>query len=153
MRKRKLLRLLALVAVAAVVFLLWPVPLPPTPSPPVPVQAARITRENFDRITYEMTRADVEALLGPAGLYATGPVNRIKETEVDVTLHSDYAPGSGPMPLRIHAEDQWCADQAWIGLSFDGHDHPDYKSWSEMERLRLPPARIPRIVRWVRSWV
>jgi len=153
MRRRKLWWVVGLAVLAAVVFLLWPVPSPPAPSPPVPVQAARITRENFDRITYEMTRADVEALLGPAGLYATGPANRIKDTEVDVTLHSDFAPGFGPMPLRIHAEDQWCTDQTWIGLHFDKHDHPDYKSWSEMERLKLPPRRVPRILRWIWSWL
>jgi hypothetical protein len=65
MRRRKLLAavalgVLALVAVGAIA--LWP-------------QPSRITDENFDCIHKGMTRAEVEAILGPPGDYTTGPVN------------------------------------------------------------------------------
>jgi SmpA / OmlA family len=37
-------------------------------------QTDRITEENFDQIRNGMTRAQVEAILGPPGDYTTGPV-------------------------------------------------------------------------------
>jgi hypothetical protein len=60
MRRRKLLVVLAgLAVVAAGVVVLWPRP-------------DRITRENCDRIRPGMTRAEVEAILGPPDDYRTG---------------------------------------------------------------------------------
>ncbi len=35
---------------------------------------SRVTRENFDRIREGMSRAEVEGILGPRGVYANGPV-------------------------------------------------------------------------------
>ncbi len=49
---------LALVAFAA--FVLWPRP-------------DRVTRENFNLLRVGMSRAEVEAILGPSGDYRTGP--------------------------------------------------------------------------------
>jgi hypothetical protein len=46
----------AVVMATVAVTLLWPGP-------------NRVTRENYDRITDDMTRADVEAILGPPGDY------------------------------------------------------------------------------------
>jgi hypothetical protein len=62
MRRCKLLVVLAALAVviAAGAVVLWPRP------------ASRITRENFDRIREGMSRAEVEAFLGPPGDYRTG---------------------------------------------------------------------------------
>jgi hypothetical protein len=62
MRRRKLLPgavavLVTLAGVAALV--LWP-------------RADRVTRANFDRIRVGMSRAEVEAILGPPGDYRTG---------------------------------------------------------------------------------
>jgi hypothetical protein len=37
-------------------------------------QPSRVTRENFDRIREGMSRAEVEAILGPPVVYANGPV-------------------------------------------------------------------------------
>jgi hypothetical protein len=68
MRRRKLIvavGLVVLVAVAA--FVAWPRP-------------QRITRENFDRIQDGMSRAEVEAILGPPGDYRTGPTLYTLET-------------------------------------------------------------------------
>ena len=60
MRRRKLIAAVGLVAVGA--FVMWP-------------RMDRITRENFDRISKGMSRAEVEAILGPPGDYSGGPVN------------------------------------------------------------------------------
>ncbi len=38
-------------------------------------QPDRITKANYERIEEGMTRAEVEALLGPPGNYQTGPMN------------------------------------------------------------------------------
>jgi hypothetical protein len=64
MRRRTLLVLLAglAVVVAARVIVLWQ-------------QPDRITRENCDRIREGMTRAEVEAILGPPGDYTTWPTD------------------------------------------------------------------------------
>jgi hypothetical protein len=60
MRRRTLLVVLAVLAVVvAAGVVLWPRP------------PSRITRENFDRIREGMTRAEVEAILGPPGDYRT----------------------------------------------------------------------------------
>jgi hypothetical protein len=40
-----------------------------------PPSASRITRENFNRIVSGMSRAEVEAILGPPGDYRTGPTS------------------------------------------------------------------------------
>jgi hypothetical protein len=73
MRRRKLLATLAagMVLAGVAVFVLWPRP-------------DRITRENFDRITKGMSRAEVHALLGPPGDYRT------VETEVAVEHAGDF---------------------------------------------------------------
>jgi hypothetical protein len=65
MRRRKLLVALAGLAVTVTggVVVLWP-------------RGDRITRENCDRIQEGMSRAEVEAILGPPGDYLTaGPSN------------------------------------------------------------------------------
>jgi hypothetical protein len=61
MRRRTLLVALAglAVMVAAGVGALWPRP-------------SRVTGENFDRIEKGMSRAEIEAVLGPPGDYRTG---------------------------------------------------------------------------------
>jgi hypothetical protein len=61
MRRRTLLVVLVglAVVIAAGAVVVWP-------------QPSRITKENCDRIHTEMTRAEVEAILGPPGDYRTG---------------------------------------------------------------------------------
>jgi hypothetical protein len=67
MRRWKLLVVLAglAVVVAAGVVVLWP-------------RHERITRENFDRIHEGMSRAEVEAILGPPCDFSTGPLVRVR---------------------------------------------------------------------------
>jgi hypothetical protein len=50
------------VVIAAGVVVLWP-------------REDRVTRGNFDRIRAGMSRAEVEAILGPPGDYTTGPLS------------------------------------------------------------------------------
>jgi hypothetical protein len=104
MRRWKLLVTLVglAVIVAAGVVVLWPRP-------------SRITRENFGRLKPGMTRADVEAILGPAGDYQTG------ETEIDRSIRPiiNYS----PRVLESSAEDtlfwEWRSDTTVLLLGFD----------------------------------
>jgi hypothetical protein len=89
--------LLALVGVAA--FVAWPRP-------------DRITRENFDRIKVGMSRAEVEAILGPPGDYRTGPVAVLQDTGTS-DLDTPYIPRG----LRDCA--LWLDDNAWVIFYFD----------------------------------
>jgi hypothetical protein len=70
MRRRTLLVAVAglAVVVAAVVVVVWP------------SQPNRITQENCDRIKEGMSRAEVEAILGPPGDYSSGPLEFARET-------------------------------------------------------------------------
>jgi hypothetical protein len=85
--------------------LLWmaprPEPVPISPAPPPP----RVTRENLYRIKYGMTRAEVEAILGPPGDYTT------QEWEVWTSMR----PGVGPLP---ESEKDW-PDDTWTGWRAD----------------------------------
>jgi hypothetical protein len=74
MRRRKLRWVLAGLAVLLLAvggFVLWPRP-------------NRVARENFDRIREGMTRAEVEAILGPPGDYQT--VRTAPPPQPDYTL-------------------------------------------------------------------
>jgi hypothetical protein len=79
MRGRRLrwaLALIGLVVITVVAFVLWP-------------QEDRITQENFDRIRRDMSRAEVEAMVGPAGDYSTGPLLMIPKYS-NRNLHSAH---------------------------------------------------------------
>ncbi len=73
----------------------------------------RVTRENCGRVRQGMTRAEVEALLGPPGDYRTGPV--------------DWDGGFVPlklapitMPWETSDNDaRWAGDSAYIAVRFD----------------------------------
>jgi len=102
-RRRRLLATLAglLVALVALAMVLAP----------RSVDASRVTRENCRRIRSGMTRAEVEAILGPAGDYRTG------ETEHDA---------SEPLDLQDFGEDNpsvrielWQGDAGAMIVGFD----------------------------------
>jgi hypothetical protein len=101
MRKRKLLAAVGLAVLVAVgAFVLWP-------------RQGRFTRENCGRVREGMTRAEVEALLGPPGDYRTGPV--------------DFDGGLVPvrvapitMPWESADNDaRWAGDSAYMAVRFD----------------------------------
>jgi hypothetical protein len=99
MRRRKLivaaaLAMLTLVVVGA--FALWP-------------QSSRITGENFDHIRKGMTRAEVEAILGPPGDYTTGPVN------YDASPPLYFLSPAGSVAF-------WNSDMAYAHVLFDASD-------------------------------
>jgi hypothetical protein len=81
-----------LLVVGIAAFLMWP-------------QPSRATWENFDRIRKGMSRAEVEAILGPEGDYRTGPqqcLPSLKQTVGESATVSD-----------------WFADDAFFSIGFD----------------------------------
>jgi hypothetical protein len=100
MRRWKLLVTLAGLAaiVAAGVVVLWPRP-------------SRVTRENFGRLKSGMTRAEVEAILGPPGDYRTG------ETQVDRSISYSHSKQDVSAEATLFWE--WHSDTTWLLLGFD----------------------------------
>src|SRR6516164_3764614 len=98
MRKRTLLVTLAglAVLVAAWVVVLWP-------------RNDRVKRENYDRIQIGISRADVEAILGPPGDYST--------TQMAYLLEDPWPVESWPSDNRVVVE-EWCYDKASIDVAF-----------------------------------
>jgi hypothetical protein len=93
-RRRKLLALVGLAVVAGVAaFALWP-------------QPNRITRENCARIRKGMSRAEVEAILGPPGDYTSGPMfveGNAPTDDAYLYFTADKDPGA-----------VWCGDAGFI---------------------------------------
>jgi hypothetical protein len=127
MRKRKLLVVLAALAVvvAAGAVVLWPRP-------------ERVTKENYDRIRAGMTRAEVEAILGPPGDYRTGH----GEMDYGGTWLSDPGPGFalrtswGPGESTKYLRADWMGDSFGIVILIG-------QSGSVVHKLGLP-RRTPQ---------
>jgi hypothetical protein len=62
-----------------------------------------VTQENFDRISDGMSRAEVEAILGPPGDYTTG------RSQCKDSLKQEF------LPVIL----DWDADNAWVSIGFD----------------------------------
>jgi hypothetical protein len=119
MRRRKLLTVLVVVLAlaGAAAFVLWP-------------WRSRILLENFDRVKAGMSRAEVEAILGPPGDHRTGPTNLMNLGSITMfdTIHVNRAEkvrlgGSGlallPSPPGS-AKPVGEGDQASLWVTFDG---------------------------------
>lgn len=105
--------LLLLVALlAAGVIVAWP-------------QPGRVTEDNFDRIQEGMSRAEVEALLGPPGDYKTGPV-----TDPGVLKPCFFGPTL-----------DWETDTAWVAIAFDRDEAGGVieKRYVSLTRLKQSP--------------
>jgi hypothetical protein len=116
-----------LMLVSASVLLLWPWP-----------QADRVTRENFSRLEEGMSRADVDAILGPLGDYRTGDTN--------LAL-------SGPTVFGQSGRSQaytWRGDTANIKVGFDPSGHLFAASYQAMRRSENPIDNI--LFRAFRLW-
>jgi hypothetical protein len=75
-------------------------------------RADRITRENFARLNTGMSRAEVEAILGPPGDYTTSPPGDMGEEIVrDTETGERDAPGVDGL--------LWIADAGIIEVTFD----------------------------------
>jgi hypothetical protein len=102
MRKSAVILAVGLALAGAVLALAWPLP-------------SRVTRANFDRIKEGMSRADVEALLGPPGDYTTAP------TSFD-RMEGVWRPGS--------KEAKWEGDECMVVVDFDASGHAVGKLFS-----------------------
>jgi hypothetical protein len=117
MRRRKLLVVLAGLAVLALGgFVLWP-------------QTDRVTRENFGHIKEGMSRAEVEAILGPPGDYRSGPTNlAILGTRSCVSFSDDGEILKIPLTM-------WHTDTALVTVAFGPSGVVECKDWDTDFRL------------------
>jgi hypothetical protein len=122
MRGRKLRWVLALAGMAvaaATVVLLW---LPRDP----------ITRKNYDRIQKEMTRTEVEAILGPSGTNSI-VLDRLNHEDFD-TDGDIWAWGDYPLFEDDPSTGLWIGDAGIIAVHFEG-GRAAVKGWSPRSPL------------------
>jgi hypothetical protein len=123
MRRRTLLVVLAglAVVVAVGVILLWP-------------RADRVTRENYDRIHEGMSRAEVEAILGPPGDYRNGPTNTWFATWVAPDAPVAWQGDRGSIFVYRKGGDPFFAD-----TEPDDPDSVSSASFVQVQRVRQGP--------------
>jgi hypothetical protein len=136
MRRRRLLA--ALVGLAVVVtagmFVLWPRLEPPS----------RITRENSDRIQVGMSRAEVEAILGPPGDYRNGPTNPV--------ILGDLGEGTWPWSRPNTTCAEWVGDTGWLCVEFNNGDGT-MRAGDFLERKRIAQHPLDNLLwRLKRQW-
>jgi hypothetical protein len=142
MRSRTLIMMLAglAVAVAVVVIALWP------------TRPNRVTRENYDRIQIGMTQAEVEAILGPLGDYATVPFDNGR-SEVDPSdLYSQVVRSFSSIDdasNRVRA--CWSGNDYLIVITFDPKSEVISKGCTEQLRIEQGPLRNA-VWRLKRQW-
>ncbi len=136
--KRYLLAVLALAALAvASTRVLWP-------------QRDRVTQENIDRIQAGMSRAEVEAILGPLGDHRTGPTKR-RRLEI-LTRGYEWPPGVTPISNRTSRE-QWAGDRGdcWVDFGPSGVIHTAFEP---VDRIQQSPLEnlLWRVRRQWKRW-
>jgi hypothetical protein len=99
-----------LLVVGIAALLLWPEP--PEPD--------RVTQENFDRISDGMSRAEVEAILGPPGDSTSEPPSQLYPSLKSLGL-------------------DWDADTAWVSIGFDDSGGVVRKRFYSMSRREQGP--------------
>jgi hypothetical protein len=104
LRWKVLVALAGLAVLAAEAFVLWP-------------REDRITEDNFQRIKDGMTRREVEAILGPPGDHASGPVAFPVRGEPK-TWEGRRAGGMVGGSMFC-----WVDDSFFIGVGFDHDDN------------------------------
>jgi hypothetical protein len=135
MRRRKLVRGMGLLLMlAGAAFVLWP------DSPPRDLWA------DTGRIQFDMSRAEVEAILGPPGDYTTGP------TRTTGFIRSTSRPHDPFFERQSHAE--WLTDDLKFQVRFDSENRVAAQYWSYSERLQQNPFenRLWRAERQWRKW-
>jgi hypothetical protein len=121
MRMRKL----QWVAAAGLVALAGVAAFVPWPRPSRPFLA---TRQNYDRIRVGMTRAEIEASLGPPGDHTTGPTRP--------TGRDHGVDGSGLVCASVA---HWFTDDGWIAVEFDAKGRVRGWSWRGTKRAEQSP--------------
>jgi hypothetical protein len=115
---------LAVVLVAGGAFVAWPRP-------------DRVTQENFDRISEGMSRAEVEAILGPAGDYRTGPTTNPAKASPYGGFYSgtwirwDKMSDAEKQEYAARVTRSWQSDQMTILVGFDS------KGVADMQRTNM----------------
>jgi hypothetical protein len=133
MRRRKLIAAVVGLAVLVVVgaFVLWP----------QTDQGDRITRENYNYIKIGMSRAEVEAILGPAGDYATGSL-RFAGPTLRVFSGEPSPPSEYVLSVR-DAEGydivRWRNDTGILTVYFDRTGQVFTKGFFHVERVEQGP--------------
>jgi hypothetical protein len=115
MRRRNLLVALAVLAVVAAAVILLRLPRDP------------ITWKNFDRILKGMTRAEVEAILGPPNVTWAG-LNKLQQEDFEPT--PAIAPWGNHNPPSPDEENGgfWLGNAGAMGVSFE-NDRAVWKAW------------------------
>jgi hypothetical protein len=127
-RRRKPLSTAPIAALALFslcVFILWPRP------------KHLITTEMFDRIKFGMSRAEVEAILGHPGDYATGPL------EVDDKSAKPFIVGFVPLADSYELDDmvqvQWVCDIGTVDVFFEDPGGAQCSCFFPFRKMKLSP--------------
>src|ERR1700722_18546676 len=131
MRRRKLLAVLVLALVVVGAFMAWLRP------------QSRITEENFNRVGEGMTLQQVEALLGPAGDFRTGPADARTWRLVDTGKYGIFCtpdvrspPGMGGTVMSVgYRQIEWKTDTAHVTVCVKPPD--------QIQFLKLAPGESP----------
>jgi hypothetical protein len=104
------------------------------------MRTGRITFDNYQRIAAGMSRSEVEAILGPAGDFTTGPTSHVGRGEgVDYTYRLKLR-GLDVVPdPPQHLE--WLADNLVVGVSFDSTGRVNCKEFCDQEREDQTPLQ------------
>jgi hypothetical protein len=138
MRRRKLIALAGLAVLVAVgAFVLWPRP-------------DRITEENYQRIQEGMSRAEVEAILGPPGDHRTGATYTYPQIGTGVFSAKDlfFVFATGP------AWPVWKGDAVEIQIQLNDSGHATHKGRLTAHRIEQTPLDnlLWRAKRQWRKW-
>jgi hypothetical protein len=119
MQTRKLFVAMVVLAVlvATGVFVSWPQTDP----------ASRITWQNFERIAFGVTRAEVDNILGRPGDFTTGPTRGGRGGGI-----TSGRPRRGPCL-------SWEANHATYSIGFDAEGQVCEKIWQDFEPVHLEP--------------
>jgi hypothetical protein len=95
-----------------------------------PDPGARITRENFQHLHRGMTRPEVEAILGLAGDYRTGPL--VDDTVSQSILSTIARDASLPPDGRLG---EWVGDSGVVIVLFEDEERASHLEFLPLRRL------------------
>jgi hypothetical protein len=110
-------------------------------SPPGPV-----TRVTFEYLTNGMTRADVEAILGPAGDYSSGPLVAKEPSDLHKSFKQDIHKVVAAQAEYRADGVAWVGDQGLIIVYFNADGRVTRRTFFEVDRRY--DSLLARIWRW-----